>query len=39
MKILGKLLELKEMITQLVVYYIIITFKKYKLHAAILIER
>ena len=39
MKILGKLLELKEMITQLVVYYIIITFKKYKLHVAILIER
>ena len=39
MKILGKLLELKEMITQLGVYYIIITFKKYKLHAANLIER
>ena len=34
-----KLLELKEMITQLGVYYNIITFKKYKLHAANLIER
>ena len=36
MKILGKLLELKEMINQLPVYYIIHTLKKYKLNATIL---